>query len=290
MLDRISTEQPVNAASRLPPSQPKRRRFLPDPIAFRASALLLGLVATSNLIYAQDPATARVTSIDDRGLAQASLEEKYAALENVNIDLEQKLAALEKSRGDLEKTTDQLKQTVQTMKAASKRLSSNLARRISRNLARHVAVTAGTSIPYIGVDVSVAMTALDIKEGCESLRELNEMNRVMNSERVDETHVCGMQAPAREEAIAQVVFNWRLAYGNAAAWANQYETRLPPEPPHVSYAHAGELWRAVFGVTPNTSLPPSPTLPISPAPTSLPAFPTPPTPPTAPVVPTFRRP
>ena len=263
---------------------------MPDPVAFRTSALLFCLVATSNLIYAQDPTTARATSTDDSSLAQASLEEKYAALENANIDLEQRLAALEKSRSDLEKTTDQLKQTVQTMKAASKRLSSNLAGRISRNLARHAAVAAGTSIPYIGVDVSVAMTALDIKDGCESLRDLNEMNRVMNSERVDETHVCGMKAPAREEAIAQVISNWRLAYGNAAAWANQYETRLPPEPPQVSYAHAGELWKAVFGATPNTSLSPSLTRPVSPPPPSLPAFPTPPTPPTSPVLPTFRRP
>lgn len=289
-MDRKNTEQPVNAASELAPSLPARRKSLPDPIAFGTSALLLGLVATSSLIHAQEPATATATSIGDAGLAQANLEEKYAALEKANIDLEQKLAALEKSSSDLEKTSEQLKQTVQAMKTASKRLSSSLARRISRNLARHVAVTAGTSIPYIGVDVSVAMTALDIKEGCESLRELNEMNRAMNSERVDETHVCGMQAPAREEAIAQVIFNWRLAYGNAAAWANQYETRLPPEPPQVSYAHAGELWKAVFGVAPNTPLPPSLTRPLSPAPPSLPGYPTPPTPPTSPAIPTFRRP
>lgn len=288
MLNRKNTELFVNAASWLPPSLPGGRKPLPDSITFRISALILGLVATSNLIYAQDPATA--ISVDDTDLAKVNLAEKYAALEKANIDLEEKLAALEKSSRDLEKTADQLKHTVLTMKAAGKKLSSNLTRRISRNLARHVAVTAGTSIPYIGVDVSVAMTALDIKEGCESVRELSEMNRVMNLERVDESHVCAMQAPAREEAIAQVIINWRLAYGNAAAWANQYETRLPPEPPQVSYAHAGELWRAVFGVTPNISLPPSLPLPASPAPPTLPAFPTPPTPPTSPVLPTFRRP
>jgi hypothetical protein len=104
------------------------------------------------------------------------------------------------------------------------------------------------------------------------------MNRALGLEREDESHVCAMQVPTREEVIAQVIINWRTAYANAAAWANQHEARLPPDPPSVSYPHAGELWMAVFGgANPKPVLqtlpvlPTVPTLPISP---SLPMLPT----------------
>lgn len=258
--------------------------------SFRIPALVIGLFATSNFTYAQDTVAtteAAAVGVADADPAKISLEEKYAALERVNNDLEEKILALEQSNKILEKSADQLKQTVLKTKAAGRRLSSNLARRVSRNVARHVAGMAGTAIPYIGAGVSVAMTALDVKDGCESVQELNEMNRMMNLEREDESHICAIQVPTREEVIAQVINNWRSAYGNAAAWANQYETMLSPEPPIVSYSNASVLWMAVFGPFPKTVLPAWPTLPASPV---SPASPTPPVPPTLPTLPTIRRP
>lgn len=251
----------------------KSRKLFHDGMRLRNAALAICIFAMSNSIHAND-AAASAMAVAGTDSATASLEEKYAALETVNVQLEGRILDLEKANRDLETKIVQLKQTTLIANTAGRRLSSNLARRISGSVSRHVSVMAGTSIPYIGVGVLVAMTALDVKDGCESLRDLNEMNRAMSLEREDESHVCAMQVPAKEQVIAQVINNWRTAYGNAAAWANQHEARLPPDPPDVSYSHAGELWMVVFGAIPKPVLQTSPTLPTLPILPTLPMLPT----------------
>lgn len=253
------------------------RKLLHHAMTLRIAALAICLFAVSNSAHAQNAAA---SALSDSGAepATASLEEKYAALEAANVELEGRVAELEKVNRDLESKAAQLQRTVLITNTAGRRLSSSLARRIPKSVSRHVSTMAGTSIPYIGVGVLVAMTALDIKDGCESLRDLNEMNRAMGLEREDESQVCAMQVPTREEVIAQVINNWRTAYVNAAAWANQYEARLPPDPPRVSYPHAGELWMAVFGSNPKA------------VPQTLPMQPTVPTLPILPTLPTIKRP
>jgi hypothetical protein len=85
-----------------------------------------------------------------------------------------------------------------------------------------------------------------------------------------------MQVPSGEQILAQVLANWRTAYAISAAWTNQYQAVLPPEPPVVPHAGAYELWMAVFG--------PNPTViaPVSPKGTTSPTAPVPPTPPAPP--------
>lgn len=256
-------------------SSAKRCILLRDAMTMRIAVLAACIFAISNLAQAQEAATS-ATAIADLDPATVSLEERYAALEKVSMELEERILELEKVNRDLEARAEQLRQTVLVANTAGRKLSSNLAHRISRNVTRNVSAMAGTSIPYIGVGVLVAMTELDVRDGCEGLKELNEMNRAMGLDREDQARVCGMQVPAKDDVIAQVIHNWRTAYGNATAWANQYEARLPSDPPAVSYPHAGELWMAVFGAHPKPAFQTLPTLPISPTPPSLPTLPVPP--------------
>ena len=58
---------------------------------------------------------------------------------------------------------------------------------------------------------------------------------------------------SREQIINQVLANWRSAYAVAAAWTNQHEIWLAPEPVPVEPARAIALWSAVFGTLPNPS-------------------------------------
>jgi hypothetical protein len=273
MLNKVSAGPVIDDEYRAPLSPVMNRELLHGVMPLRILVMATCIFAISDLTHAQDAAVS-AACIADADPAVAGLEEKYAALEKVNMDLEGKLQELEKVNRNLDARVIQLKQTLLIADTAARRLSFNLARRVFRNVSRNVSTMAGTSIPYIGVGVSVAMTALDIKDGCESLKELNEMNRAMNLEKENESHVCTMQVPAKEEVIAQVITNWRTAYGNAAAWANQYEARLPPDPPGVSYPHAGELWVAVFGSNAKPVLQPLPMFPIVPTLPVLPTLPT----------------
>jgi hypothetical protein len=213
----------------------------------------------------------------DPGEALANARAGLVAMEEKYTEMEAAQRELEKLNKELTAGNARLKQSLASSQAAARRFSGQLARRTYRNVSRHVAAMPAVAIPYVGAGVTAAMTALDIREGCEALRELNEMNRAMQIEPESEAPVCAMQTGSREEIINKVLANWRTAYAVAVAWTNQQEIWLAPEPIPVEPARAIELWSAVFGTLPN----PAARTPV------VPRGPTPPTLPLAPVLPNY---
>lgn len=210
-----------------------------------------------------------------------NIEERHAALEREAGELAERVLLLEKANQELTASSKELRHTLHSINAAGKNFSRNLARRTQRVVSRHVTGMAGAAVPHVGVGVLVGMAEQDVRDGCETLHELNEMLRAMDLGTVDVSRVCAIKVPGKDEVLAQVIGNWRTAYAIAAAVANQYENRLPPEPPVVPHAGASALWMAVFGVNPGASPQAQPSGMIAPRP---------PTPPTSPTPPTFKRP
>ncbi len=247
--------------------------------------LLVGALCGSGGAAAQTPEPAPVSAsapalaenLANARAAVVALDERHAELEAANRDLAEKLREMEKANKELAASVAGLKQTLSANQAATRKFSGNLSRRVYRNVSRHVAGMPAVAIPYVGAGVTAAMTGLDIREGCESLRELNEMNRAMQLEPENEAPVCAMQVGPREEIINKVLANWRTAYAVAAAWTNQQEIWLAPDPVPVEPARAIELWTAVFGNLP---------YPSARTATVAPRGPTPPIPPLAPLLPT----
>lgn len=232
---------------------------------------LLALAAAAACAEPADPAEA----LANARAALVALEERYGELESAGRVQADKLRELETQVKEQAASLSRLRQAQATEHAAAKKFSASLARRTYRGVARRVNGMAGMAIPYVGAGVTAAMTALDIREGCEALRELNEMNRALQLESEQEAPVCAMQVGSREEILNQVIANWRTAYAVAAAWTNQYEIWLPPEPIPVAPARATELWGAVFGTTaqPAAQAAPLPRLPLPPTPPFVPLAP-----------------
>lgn len=246
--------------------------------ALRVCALLAGLGVVAG-VRAQ--ASDMAENLANARAALVGLEERYTELETANRELSEKLRELEKSNKELSANAAKLKQSLAASGTAARKFSGQLSRRVYRNVSRHVAGMPAVAIPYVGAGVTAAMTALDIRDGCEAMRELNEMNRMMQLDLESEAPVCAMQVGSREEIISQVIANWRTAYAVAAAWTNQYEVWLSPEPIPVAPARAIELWSAVFGTLPNPSVQNAPLMP------GLPRGPTPPIPPLVPGLPNY---
>ncbi|MBI5109567.1 MAG: hypothetical protein HZA62_12555 [Rhodocyclales bacterium] len=248
--------------------------------ARRGVVLVLGMCGAA-CVWAQ--ATAPVADVSE-SLANAraalvGMEERHTELETANRELAETLRQQEKANQELHASVTRLTQSLAAGQAATRTFSGRLSRRLYRNVSRHVAAMPAVAIPYVGAGVTAAMTGLDIREGCEALRELNEMHRAMQLEPENEAPVCSMQVGPREEIINKVLANWRTAYAVAAAWTNQYEIWLAPEPVPVEPARAIELWSAVFGGLPNPSArttstaPRGPTPPIPPLAPTLPSYP-----------------
>lgn len=241
----------------------------------RLRPVLTALLALAVVAARAEPSDSAEALANARA-ALVAMEERYGELETANRAQGEKLRELEKQFKDQAASLARLRQAQATEHAAARKFSASLARRTYRGVARRVNGMPGMAIPYVGAGVTAAMTALDIREGCEALRELNEMNRAMQLEPEQEAPVCAMQVGSREEILNQVIANWRTAYAVAAAWTNQYEIWLPPEPIPVAPSRATELWGAVFGTTaqPAAQASPLPRQPLSPTPPFAPLAPT----------------
>lgn len=242
-------------------------------------SLSLGLSGAVTFAQTSASVTDAGESLANAKAALVGIEERYTELESANRELAEKLRQQEKANKELNASVTRLTQALSAGQAATRKFSGTLSRRVYRNVSRHVAAMPAVAIPYVGAGVTAAMTGLDIREGCEALRDLNEVNRALQLEQENESPVCSMQVGPREEIINKVLANWRTAYAVAAAWTNQHEIWLAPEPIPVEPARAVELWTAVFGGLPNpsartvTAAPRGPTPPIPPLPPTLPNYP-----------------
>lgn len=187
-------------------------------------ALLLGVTSTdavANVKYLLENNQRIATE-------NATTQRQLAATRTLHQDLSANYKNLEARYSHLEKSKAEME--VRT-KAAARRLSQNIATRTSRGLARHVGGAAGESIPVIGTAVVASMLALDVKEACDLMKDVNEMNRSLGLELEDEQTICGAKIPDEKQLAAEVTKNWRAAYQAAIAVAGNL-----PSAPNVSWS------------------------------------------------------
>jgi hypothetical protein len=78
-----------------------------------------------------------------------------------------------------------------------------------------VSSVAGEAIPFIGTAIIVGVTALDIRDACATMEDVNALNSAFGHEMEDQNKVCGMHVPSREQVLAQIKANWKTAYQSA---------------------------------------------------------------------------
>lgn len=102
---------------------------------------------------------------------------------------------------------------------------------VDRIVARSVRVQAanlgsmaGEALPFLGVAVIAAATAYEVKSTCETVQDLQALERAFNPDRViDDREVCGLQVPTAAELWATV----RDGPGLAWSGARDFFTELP---------------------------------------------------------------
>lgn len=83
--------------------------------------------------------------------------------------------------------------------------SQRMATRIKTAASKNVASTFGEAIPFIGVGVIVAATAVEVSDTCLLLKDVRELDAAFNPDNpIDPEEVCGMEVPSKEEIWARI--------------------------------------------------------------------------------------
>lgn len=141
----------------------------------------------------------------DLAQERAAKRQLRSELSDVAGSLASERSVTRKLRSEL---TDPLSSSViyRGQKVALRDAVDMTATRISRRAvvtsSREVGAMAGEAMPYIGVAVIVGVTALELKDLCDTLKDMSELKRSMSLESSigeDENTVCSIEPPTRQE-------------------------------------------------------------------------------------------
>ncbi len=74
----------------------------------------------------------------------------------------------------------------------------------------------------------LTVTAWDVYDACETLKDINELNSVFDHPPEDKTKVCGMHMPNLGQVLAQTKTNAKAVYQSAANALKKQGSEIPP--------------------------------------------------------------
>jgi hypothetical protein len=118
--------------------------------------------------------------------------------------------------------------------------------RAAKSATRETASMAGEALPYVGTAVIVGVTALEIKDLCETIRDMNSLKRAFNPDlqpSKEELTVCSMAVPSRQELLNATLSApgkaWEYSKEAVPKLADLRDIELP------SWGDLWALWEAV---------------------------------------------
>lgn len=103
--------------------------------------------------------------------------------------------------------------------AAVSETAEKVSRRVTASTTRNISSMAAEALPWIGIGVVVTATTWEVKDACELMKDLHELDVAFNPENaIDEREVCGMQVPTRDELWRSVKSSPGAAWDQAAEY------------------------------------------------------------------------
>jgi hypothetical protein len=175
-----------------------RRLVLPAILVI--SLLFNGLLLVSAAVF--DFASSVVSSVTGDKLPRARHSDDIARL-TANLDEQKRI------NRELRSETTELSSEVASARVARQRnretvqkVSRRVATRTTKAATRETAAMAGEAIPVWGTAVIVTATALEIKDFCETMKDMNELQAYFDPSLAvpeEDLAVCGMKVPSRSE-------------------------------------------------------------------------------------------
>lgn len=89
----------------------------------------------------------------------------------------------------------------------AKSISRKISSRVARNLTLNVSSIVGESIPVLGIGAILSVTAIDLYDGCQTIKDTNELLLILEDKPnlARQYEVCGMQLPTLENITNMVL-------------------------------------------------------------------------------------
>ena len=152
----------------------------------------------------------------DAAVATDKLMREKQILEASSKALQARQLALVKSIEQAEASNGALKRTAQVRAAAVMKATKRLALRSVTNAARNVSSVFAEAIPVVGTGIMLGVTAWDVIDACDTIKDINELNSVFEHPQEDSSKVCGMKVPTQQEVLSSVRGNAKAVYQSAS--------------------------------------------------------------------------
>lgn len=110
--------------------------------------------------------------------------------------------------------------------AAAKTLGKSIKHRLTRGVARNVGALPAEGVPFIGLGVAISVTALDIYDACETMKEMNSLLLLLD-QGVEQSDFCGLKLPTTTEVLAKMNTDWKKSMEQIAKEAASIPSSIP---------------------------------------------------------------
>ncbi len=197
------------------------------------AALFVGGVLYNVIDEALESVTGLATATGKQRKASDELKRKNRQLVDRNRKLQNGMTKVRRKNGRLAGRMARLR--TETNVAVKRTVA-----RSAKAAVRAVATAPGKALPGVGTAVVVGATAWEIKDLCDTIRDMKAIQREIDpskSHAEDEQTVCGMEVPTEEEILSLI----KMAPQNAWQRSREFLTGLNPLTPELATKLKTEL-------------------------------------------------
>lgn len=129
----------------------------------------------------------------------------------------------------------------------AKLVAQSVKARLTRTVVRNQTALPAEAVPYLGIGVAVSVTAMDIYDACQTMKDFNTL-LVRLGEGEPDPEFCGAQVPTVQEVMAGVQSRWRESLQQVAAEAKAAPATVGAWVPEVRAPSAKEVASSVCPV------------------------------------------
>jgi hypothetical protein len=109
---------------------------------------------------------------------------------------------------------------------AAKSLGKSVKQRLARGVVRNVSALPAEAVPFIGIGVAISVTALDIYDACETMKEMNSLLLLLGQGE-EQSDFCGIKLPTTTEVLTKLNTDWKKSVEQIAREAAAIPSNIP---------------------------------------------------------------